>query len=121
MYYYLHVLLLHVLFELILFFPRCYTLVTAGLRHVKLWVMKKKEHPLDTEEKYKNKGKKVVKTFGGASRGTYAGGTKKEKKESNLRNVKETKKKQRPKVWDIKGDVVETSARVSTKKSTRYV
>lgn len=36
---------------------RCYTLVTGGVRHVKLWVMKKVEHPLDIEEKYKNKGK----------------------------------------------------------------
>ena len=95
---------------------RCYTLVTAGLRHVKLWVMKKVEHPLDVEDRYKNKGKKVPKPFGGASRGSYGGETKAEKKEQNLRAEKRAIKDKRPKVWNIKGDVVEAASAAKKKK-----
>ena len=95
---------------------RCYTLVTGGVRHVKLWVMKKVEHPLDIEEKYKNKGKKVVKSFGGASRGSYAGETKSEKKEQSLRSGKSKIKEKRPKVWSITGDVVESASSRRKKK-----
>ena len=86
---------------------RCYTLVTAGLRHVKLWVLKKVEHPLDVEDRYKNRGKKVTKSFGGG------GGkrTKEEQKEMKLRTKKTSNAAKRPMVWDVKGDVVETSSK----------
>jgi WD40 repeat protein len=70
---------------------RCYTLVTGGLRHVKLWVLQKVEHPLDVEDRNKDRGKKVDKPFGGASRGTYAAETKSEKKEKSLRSGKKSK------------------------------
>ena len=59
-------------FDIFLFFGSLFSLFyqlhQGGLRHVKLWVLKKTEHPMDIEERYKEKGKKVSKPFGGASR-----------------------------------------------------
>lgn len=73
---------------------------------------------MDVEERYKEKGKKVSKPFGGASRGSSAAKTKIEKKEENLRSSKKKIKIKRALVWDLKGDVVAAASSTKRKASS---
>jgi WD40 repeat protein len=86
---------------------RVYTIVSAGVRHVKLWVVQKGEALADKEEALKNKGKKVTKPFGGNNRG---GESNAERREGQLRKEKIAPKAMRPLEWKIEGDVIEGCA-----------